>query len=316
MPMLMSERRPAAFRRGTRDEAQVVARRPPRIATGDGEERVDAGLRAAGADARQAVRDERPIDPVEAYDVGDGAERDEIEQRPEIGLRAVRELTPVPQHGAGREQHVEHDTDPGKMLSRKRAPALIGIDDQRGRGKRRRREVVVGDQHFETERRGRRDAVMARDAVVDGHDEDRRERRRLSDDLRREPVAVLEAIRHEELDDGAHRREPAHPDGAGGGAVRVVVGDDHDLLAVADRIGEARRGEVDSLHCRERRQRREIDVELLSRRDAARREHARQHGMDTRSGECCGGRWNRTTHDVHQPALIAVSSSAPRSRVL
>ena len=63
------------------DEAQVVARRPPRIAAGDGEERVDAGLRAAGADARQALRDERPVDPVEAHDVGDGAERDEIEQR-------------------------------------------------------------------------------------------------------------------------------------------------------------------------------------------------------------------------------------------
>ena len=60
-------------------------------------------------------------------------------------------------------------------------------------------------------------------------------RARERDDLRRQPVAVLEAVRHEEIDVRAHRGEPAHADRARGGAVGVVVGDDHDALARVDR---------------------------------------------------------------------------------
>ena len=162
------------------------------------------------------------------------------------------------------------------MLARKRASGLIRIDDQRGRGKRRRRQVVVGDQHFDAACRGRGDAVVAGDAVVDGDDQPRRHRGGCVDDLRREPVAVLEPVRDEEIDDGAHRREPAHADGARGGAVGVVVGDDHDLLAAGDRVGEARGGGVDPLHRRERRQRREVGVELVRRAPRrARRRRAR-----------------------------------------
>ena len=83
---------PRGVEPGTGDEAQVVARRPARIAARDREQRLDAGLSAAGADAREPLRDERPVDPVEAHDVGHGAQRDEVEQPAEIRLRAVREV--------------------------------------------------------------------------------------------------------------------------------------------------------------------------------------------------------------------------------
>ena len=173
--------------------------------------------------------------------------------------------------------------------------------------------MMVGDQHFDAELRRRRNTVVARDAVVDGDYEARRERLSLLDDFRRQTVAVLEAIRHEEIDVGSHRRKSAHSNRGCGGAVGVVVADDHDFLAAGYRVGETRRCAVDALHRRERRQRRELDVELSRGGDATGSEYARQHRMHAGGGERrCGGR-NRTTHDVHQSASFAVSSSAPRS---
>ncbi len=165
---------PGGVEARTGDEAQVVARRPPRIAAADGQQRRDAGLRAAGADAREPLRDQRPVDPVEAHDVGHGAERDEVEQRAEIRLRAVGEMAALAQRRARGEQHVEHDADAGEVLARKGASGLIRIDDQRGRRKGRGRQVMIGDQHLDAACGRRRDAVVARDAVVDGHDEPRR----------------------------------------------------------------------------------------------------------------------------------------------
>ena len=201
------------------------------------------------------------------------------------------------------------------MLPGKRATTLIGIDDQRGRGKRGRRQVMIGDQHLDAERRRRSDAVVARDAVVDGHDEARRERGRLRDDLRREPVAVFESVRHEEIDDGAHRREPAHPDRAGGGAVGVVVGDDHDLLAVR---GSHRRAARRRRRCLSSsrtpatsRARCRSSSALATPREANTRAST---GWTPAAVKRRGCDRNGAAHDVHQTASFAASSSAPRSR--
>ena len=123
----------------SRDKAQVVAGRTPRVAAARGEERVDAGLRAAGADPFEALRDQRPVDPVERDDVGHRAERDEIEQCREIRRRAVGEMAAFAQRRARGEQHVEHDADAGEVLARKGASGLIRVDDQRGGRERARR---------------------------------------------------------------------------------------------------------------------------------------------------------------------------------
>ena len=94
--------------------------------------------------------------------------------------------------------------------------------------------------------RGRcRDAVDARDAVVDGDEQPRLARRGKRDDLGRQAVAELEAVGHDEVDVRAHRAQAAHADGAGRRAVGVVVGDDDDALAARDRLREPRGGRVD-----------------------------------------------------------------------
>ena len=71
-------------------EAEVEAAGARRVAPGRREQRRDARLHAAGADALQALRDEAAVVGVEPHHVGHGAERDQVEQRVEPGLRLPR----------------------------------------------------------------------------------------------------------------------------------------------------------------------------------------------------------------------------------
>ena len=102
--------------------------------------------------------------------------------------------------------------------------------------------MVVGDKHAHAERVRVRDALERGDAVVDGDEHAGLARRRLVHDLRRDAVAVLGAVRDDVVDERAHGPQRLHRHGARGRAVGVVVGDDEELLAPRDRIGEENRG--------------------------------------------------------------------------
>ena len=70
-------------------EAQVVGGRARGIAAGRLEQRGDARLHAARAYALQSLLHQDAVVVVEPHDVGDGAERDEVEQLARFGsLRA------------------------------------------------------------------------------------------------------------------------------------------------------------------------------------------------------------------------------------
>ncbi len=111
----------------TGDEAEIVGRRTSRIAARRGEERRNPGLHAPGADASQALLDQDAIDPIESNDVGDGAERNEVEQRREIRLGHVMEMSRQAQGCAQRAQHVEHHTDACQVLARESHPHWFGF---------------------------------------------------------------------------------------------------------------------------------------------------------------------------------------------
>ena len=232
-------------------EAEVGGARQARVAAGGGEEGRHAGLHPAGANPLQALCHQAAVVAVEADDVGDRAEGDEVEQRVQSRLLRDRELAALAQLGAQRQQHVERDADAGELLAREAAARLARIDDDVGRGQPHlavddRRQVVVGDHHREAVRGRMGDAFEAGDAVVD------REQhvRRLAlegevDDRRRQAVAVDAPVGHdvgERRRVGAEQGQAAQGDGAGGGAVAVVVGDDADPAAGADRVGEQLRG--------------------------------------------------------------------------
>ena len=85
------------------------------------------GCRPAGADALQSLRHQHAVVVVEPHDVGDRAERDEVEQRIEPWLRRRVEAAARAQFGAQRQQHVEHHADAGQVLARE-AAAAAGSD--------------------------------------------------------------------------------------------------------------------------------------------------------------------------------------------
>jgi len=248
-------------------KSEHVARRP--------EDRCETGVRASRANPRESVTDERAVDAIEASDVGNGAQCDEIEECGEIRLGAARESAARAKQCACGDQHVEHHADAREMLARECAPRLAGVDDHGRSRQRRAGKMVVGDQHVEPSRRGRRHAGMACDPVVDGDEDARRHPRRFGDDLGGEAVSVFESIRHEEADVRPECREPAHADRARRRAVRIVVGDDHDPLVRGDRIRETRRGCIDPFHRRERRQRGELPGKIRRGGHATRRQNAR-----------------------------------------
>jgi hypothetical protein len=158
----------------------------------------------AGADAIQALRHEASIVVVEAHDIRDGTERDQIEQMRELGLWPRRERAARAQFGAQLEHGVEHHADTREMLARKAAPGLIRIDDAGGVGQLFTRQMVVGNQHLQTETLGFIDAFHRADAIVDGDQEIRAPLGGQPHDLRRQAVAELESIRHDVVDIGPH----------------------------------------------------------------------------------------------------------------
>ena len=103
-------------------------------APGDAEQRAQAGLQATLAHPRQTLGDQDAIVAVERYDVGDGAERDQVEQRAEVGFGVLRERATAAQFGTQRQHDVEHDADTGHGLAREVAARLVRIDDDIGIG--------------------------------------------------------------------------------------------------------------------------------------------------------------------------------------
>jgi hypothetical protein len=262
-------------------EAEVERRRAARLAPGHAEQRGHAGVHAPAAHALQALGHEDAVVGVELDDVGHRAERHQVEQMVELGLVLGVEHAAPAQLGAQGQQHVKHDADAGQVLARETAGRLVRIDDH-ARGRQRvGRQMVVGDDDVDAAPVRLGHAVDAGDAVIDRDDNvGRLFARRQRDDFRRQAVTVFEAVGHDEVDRGAHRGQAPQRDGAGGGAVAVVVGDDDHALAGGDRVGQEHGGRADVQQAGGRDQRRQLAGQFGAAGQAARRVQARQHRMD------------------------------------
>ena len=155
-----------------------------------------------------------------------------------MGSAADRECAAPAKFGAKREHGVEHHSNASDTLARECAAGLVRIHDAQGVGQLVAGQVMIGDEHRNAERLRFRDAFDRCDAVVDGDDEVRLALGSQPDDFRSEPVAVFETIRHEVVDVRPESAQGTHADGAAGGAVGVVVGNDEKTPAVAHGIGE------------------------------------------------------------------------------
>jgi hypothetical protein len=227
-------------------------------------------MHAACAHALQALRDEDAVVGIELDDVGHRAQRDQVEKAVELGLRLCIEYAAPAQFGAQGQQHVEHHAHAGQVLAREAAFGLVRIDNHARRRQHITRQVMVGDDDVDAQPIRREHAVDAGDAIVDRDDDvGRLFARGERHDFRREAVAVFKAVRDDVVDLRSHGAQAAQRDGAGGGAVAIVVGDDRHALAGADGVSQERGGGIDVLQAGRRRQRCQLTRKLTCIEQAA-----------------------------------------------
>ena len=268
----------------TKVEAGCLVDRP---ATGR-EQCTDAGRGASGAHALEPLLDQNAVVVIQSHHVRHCAERDQVQQRRQIGLPGrIAPDSPLTHLGTQGHQHVEHHAATGQVARRERTAGLVRVDDQRVRqcvtG-----QVMVGHQHFDAARPCRIDPGHAGDAVVDGDDQVRLARRRQVDDFRRQPVTVFEAVGHDELDHPAQQTQALDRDRTGGGPVGVVVGHDQHALPPGDGIGQPGGHAGGVLQLPERQQPGQGVVELDGVVDATRRIQARHQRGQALPGQVAG----------------------------
>ena len=189
--------------------------------------------------------DETAVVGVEPHHIGDGTQRDEIEQAVEPRLVGQTEPTPAAQFGAQRHQHIERHAHAGQILALEAAAGLIRIHDHRVRQHdlivQQGRQMMVGHQHLQAQRPRMRDAVQTRNAVVHGHQHLGPLRYGQIDYCRGQAVTMHGAVWHHIAQRpglGAEQPQAAQSHGAGGGAIAVVIGDDADGFTCVNRIGQ------------------------------------------------------------------------------
>ena len=124
--------------------------------------------------------------------------------------------------------------------------------------------MVIGNQHRQPGGLGRRHAIDAGNAVVDGQQQIRLAFEGHGDDLRGQAIAVLEAVRHQVIDmRRAEQAQAKHPDRTGGGAIGIEVADDKDALPLFERQHQQFDRRVDALQLLVRDQPRQALVQFL-----------------------------------------------------
>lgn len=256
-------------------EADVAGGQPARIAAAGLDQGAQPDAALAGAQAAQAGGDQSAVVVVQRNQIGDGADRDQVEQGQQVRLGLVGERALFAQVPPQRHQHVEDHADAGQRLAREGVAAEVGIDDGVGRRQLLAGQVVVGDQHLPAQRLGRGDTGMAGDAVVDGDQQVRLQYGQFGHQRRRQPVAVHHAVGHRVHHVArAEQAQAAHADRAGGGAIAVEVTDDEDALAAGDRGGKQFHRRRHAAQQFRRMQSRQLRLRLFRRQRATR-------GVDT-----------------------------------
>ena len=203
MPRDMSSSRPGIEAR-TEHETQIVGGSAARVAGGNPEQRGDTRPGLAGTNAVKPLLHQQAVVVVEADDVGDGAEGNEIEQAREVGLGALFEGATSSEFRSEGQHQIKHHADAGEVLARETATGLVRIDDALRVGQGGAGQVMISYPDAHAGRIGGDDTFDAGDTVIDRNQHIRIFLRlREGDDFRRQAVAVFETVRHQIIDLGA-----------------------------------------------------------------------------------------------------------------
>ena len=243
------------------------------------------------------MRDQDAIVAIELHHIGDGAERDQIEQGSEIRFGFVGKQSTLAHFSAQCQQGIKHNADTGYGFARKATTGLVRVDDGGGVRQQVARQMVIGDQRRNAESVGLGNTRVTGDAVVDGDDHVRLHLGRDHNDLGRQAIAGLEAIGYEVVDFRAEAAQAANADRAGGCAIAIVVGDDQQALACLNCVGQEHTRFGAAFQVVQRQQIFQLRIRLFRRRDTTRRVKPRQQRGNARLFERPHGAWRNLTTD-------------------
>jgi len=215
----------------------------------------------SGTYSPQAGRDQDTVVVVERHEIGDCAQRDEVQLRVHGSAGGVGiEYAAVAQQSTERCKHVESNTDTGQSLAGKGLAGKVGINHDFCIRQRFARQMMIGNDHLHAEFARPGDAFEAGYTVVDGHQQLRAGRSGLFGKPRRQAVTQPKAVRHHEVDLAtAEQAKPADHQCGSGGAVCIEVADDNDRFIPTPGFNkpfgsdQGRRQPAHRQQCRQRR---------------------------------------------------------------
>ena len=175
-------------------------------------------------------------------DVGDGAERDEVEQVDDLRLGPVAdEPAAAAQLAQQRDAEQEGHADRGEMAVGRAELALVepvGVDHRERDRKQARALVMVDDDHVEPGGLGLLERLERLRAAIDGDRQARAALLQLDQRLARRAVALHQPVGDVDHRLGAEAAQQQHQQRRAGRAVDVIIAEDGDGLACLDRVGE------------------------------------------------------------------------------
>lgn len=126
----------------------------------------------AGLNASQSPGHDNPVISIQRHHIRDAAQCNKIEIVRQVWWRPIIVLKPVAfaQSCPQRQQNIEYDPDAGQAFAWKFISTLLRIDDCIGIGQYCRRQVVVGNEHFDIQCMGMINADITGDAIIDRND--------------------------------------------------------------------------------------------------------------------------------------------------
>jgi len=162
------------------------------------------------------VADEDTVFPREGDDVGDGRQRDIIE---EVERQVFRETEAAHE----RLGQLERDAGAAQILVLRRAVGPARIEDGAGGRERVAGQMVVRDDDLHPGRARGRDRVHRGDAAIAGDDDAGADALRLGESRGAEVIAVSQPVRDEGVHGGPRLAQHARQQGRGALTVHVVV---------------------------------------------------------------------------------------------
>jgi hypothetical protein len=152
----------------------------------------------AFAHAQQTLRHHAAVIGVQAHHIGHRAQCDQGQQAVKLGFGFFGKNASSTQLGPQSQQDIKHHTHTGHAFALETAARLVGVDQGMGRGQLAAWQMVVGDEHLQTQSFGFFHTAHAGDAVVHGDQDLCAAGVNALGNVRGQTIAIDHAVGHDE----------------------------------------------------------------------------------------------------------------------